>query len=496
MPIQIAAVSLNNSPIKGPLSHSFTRAGGTIGRANNNQLILDDAQRTVSRIHAAITWRDAHYILIDRGSNAIIHNGRPIGAGNEVALKTGDRLVIGSFELQATIINEPLSDSVAALSTVGQIGETVENDPFADLLAEFSPPGPAKASLSNTGDLDLLGVSPPTDPLGFATDGPGAPVSSPRQSIDDIFDLHSSDRIDPFALSPFDTSKAKSNTSGNVDPLVALGAPPPIGLPTQADHLPALQHAYIPPATRAEFISSETSTTMSQLSQPKPTSLTLSQPSAPNSETNEQLRQLLLALQRGLQMTHQPPQQLTPEFMEKLGLLLRLSIEGSLHLLHSRQELKRELRTDVTMIAAVNNNPLKFSPTVEVALGHLLGDQVRGFMQPKQAIQETFNDLKAHQLAVMVGMRSAITQVLERMRPEALEAKISSRSKLDAVFSANRKAKLWDQFVEMQTSISREAEQDFHTLFGAQFVKTYDEQMVLLRVAAKAAEQGRKSGSS
>jgi FHA domain-containing protein len=45
------------------------------------------------------------------------------------------------------------------------------------------------------------------------------------------------------------------------------------------------------------------------------------------------------------------------------------------------------------------------------------------------------------------------------------------------LFAANRKAKLWDQFCQLYTSIASEAEDDFHKLFGEAFAKAYDEQM-------------------
>ncbi len=188
-------------------------------------------------------------------------------------------------------------------------------------------------------------------------------------------------------------------------------------------------------------------------------------------------------------MSHQAPRALTPELMERMGSLLRTSAEGTIQLLLTRQDFKRELRADVTMIASNHNNPLKFSPSADVALAHLMGDQVRGFMAPRDAMRDAFQDLKAHQLGVMVGMKAALTQLLERFTPEALEEKIAAKSKFDALFAANRKAKLWDQFCTLQKGITREAEDDFHNLFGKEFSKTYDEQMALMRHA------GGKSGS-
>ena len=139
------------------------------------------------------------------------------------------------------------------------------------------------------------------------------------------------------------------------------------------------------------------------------------------------------------------------------------------------------LHAEVTMIAAQANNPLKFSPTAEVALAHLLGPGVRGFMGPEAAMRDAYDDLRAHEFGVMVGMRAALAHVISRFTPEELEKKIAAKSALDSLFAANRKAKLWDQFVALYAGIAAEAEDDFHSLFGKAFLKAYEEQMARLK---------------
>jgi FHA domain-containing protein len=328
----------------------------------------------------------------------------------------------------------------------------------------------------------FLGKSTTTDDFSDLGLGPG----SEGKSLDALFGLDDAKTSsDPFAFTDLADPLSHPNTSADTDPLRALGTPHRLSAAPVSDHIPALQHAYMPPPTRSEFVPVDPNTTISRM--PKP----------PVDKTLEKLHQtggadsdeLLKALLRGLQMTYQSPTELTPELMERLGAILRTSAEGTLQLLLNRQEFKRELRADVTMIASNHNNPLKFSPTVEVALAHLLGEQVRGFMGPKEAMRDAFNDLRAHQLGIIVGLKAALGQLLDRFTPEALEEKIAAKSKLDALFVANRKAKLWDQFVLLQQSISREAEDDFHNLFGKEFSKTYDEQMALLR------QPGAKHGS-
>jgi len=215
--------------------------------------------------------------------------------------------------------------------------------------------------------------------------------------------------------------------------------------------------------------------------QPQPVAAPAAKAAAPAAQRMASDDELLAAFLRGLASTHQPPEMLTPGLMERIGSILRSATEGTLQLLLTRQEFKREVRAEVTMIASQANNPLKFSPTVEVALAHLLGPGVRGFMPPEAAMRDAFNDLRAHQFGVMVGMRAALAHVIARFEPEELEKKIASRSALDALFSANRKAKLWDQFVALYGGIASEAEDDFHNLFGKAFLEAYEEQMARLK---------------
>ena len=171
------------------------------------------------------------------------------------------------------------------------------------------------------------------------------------------------------------------------------------------------------------------------------------------------------------------PTQLTPELMERVGAMLHTAAHGTLQLLLSRQEFKRTVHSEVTMISAEANNPLKFSPNAEVALAHMLGPKVRGFMEAEDAMNNAYADLRAHQFGVMVGMRAALSHVLGLFTPDKLEKRLTEKSRFDEIFSASRKAKLWDQFCKLYAGIAVEAEDDFHTLFGKAFAAAYDEQM-------------------
>ena len=677
--IRIAVSSRQGLPPPTPLLADFGPQGGTIGRADTNTLVLDDPDRTVSRVHAQVLCREGRYFIVDRGSNPLHCNGMPLGAGNEVPLQGGERLVIGGFELVVTAQAGAAPLAAAAFPppappiTQGVQGARLgaDDDPFADLLAGLggppSAPAPSAAPVPMQGGAmpfpDPMAQAAPGIPDPFADllgPGPGgghAGNAAPAMPADDFSDLGlpaaasptaSAQRIDelfggvgdglggdPLAMSPLADPLLQPNTASAGDPLAAFGQVPSAAQQARADHLPIGQFGFTPPRAEAapapapvsmpapapvqgftqapapaavvpragmndevlgfddqtgqpirisrapapppvvavapaptampampampasvlpdEFFSEPLGTPpaasggmapaafddllgglapppavpvmtppappphvpaapMVPMAAPAPITQPLAQsvaqpvappmqppavaafapppapvpqatPVAPVAAASADT-ELLAAFLRGLGSVHQAPTTLTPALMERLGSLLRSSTEGTLQLLLTRQELKREVRAEVTMIAAQANNPLKFSPTVDVALTHLLGPGMRGFMPAEAAMRDAYDDLRAHQFGVMVGMRAALERLIARFAPGELEKKIAARSALDSFFAANRKAKLWDQFTALYGTIAAEAEDDFHALFGKAFLEAYEAQMARLKSAA------------
>ena len=172
---------------------------------------------------------------------------------------------------------------------------------------------------------------------------------------------------------------------------------------------------------------------------------------------------------------------LTPQTMSMMGQLLRASTQGTLDLLLARALIKREVRAEVTMIVARENNPLKFSPNVEVALSHLLAPRGQGFMSPAAAVKDAYDDLRAHQFGFMAGMRAALDGVLRRFDPAQLEQRLTDKSIVDSMLPMNRKTKLWSLFVELYADITKEAQDDFHALFGKEFLRAYESQLEKLQ---------------
>lgn len=188
----------------------------------------------------------------------------------------------------------------------------------------------------------------------------------------------------------------------------------------------------------------------------------------------------IAAFLAGAGLTDQVAAGLGTQQMELVGRLFREALQGTLDLLAARTIAKRELHADGTMLKSRDNNPLKFSPSVEVAFSHLLGPTPPGFMAPAQAMRDAFDDLRAHQLAVLAGMRAALNAVMKRFDPQELEVRLTRRSTWDALVPAARKAKLWDMFAESYDEIERETQDDFDALFGRAFLEAYAAQLARL----------------
>jgi len=550
--IRIAVVARQGVPTGEGLAAEFGPEGGTIGRADTNALVLDDPDRTVSRVHAQVLCRNGQYFIVDRGSNPMQCNGQSLGSGNEAVLTDGARLVVGSFELAVRVTAaaaaapspQAIPDTMfgGASATPAAAASSSSDDPFADLLAGLAPaatpavtapaasaapadamqfPDPMATGSRNAQAAqidpfaDLLGAAPSAAPaaglgaLDDFSDLGAPPAHGKAASIDSLFDGPGGGGGiggDPLALSPLADPLLQPNTASDADPLAAFQRAAPATPVPCSDHLPIDQFGFEPPkaitpppapapapvAPLAKFddvtgqpIRISGPENAGRVAEPPPPPpppppVYVAPPAASPARTASD-DELLAAFLRGLASTHQPPEMLTPGLMERIGAMLRTSTEGTLQLLLTRQEFKREVRAEVTMIASQANNPLKFSPTVEVALAHLLGPGVRGFMPPEAAMRDAFDDLRAHQFGVMVGMRAALAHVIGRFEPAELEKKISAKTALDALFAANRKAKLWDQFVALYGGIASEAEDDFHSLFGKAFLAAYEEQMARLK---------------
>ncbi|GGC78449.1 type VI secretion system-associated FHA domain protein TagH [Undibacterium terreum] len=191
--------------------------------------------------------------------------------------------------------------------------------------------------------------------------------------------------------------------------------------------------------------------------------------------------EVIQALLRGLGMPDLKTNRSAVELAELAGAMLREATNGTMGVLMARAMTKRESRLEMTMIASQANNPLKFFPDADSALTQMLSNSLAGYMTPVRSYANAYDDLKAHELAILAGMRAALSGVLQRFDPAAIEERLQVPTVMDKMLAANRKAKMWDRLVDLYKEISSEADDDFQRLFGEKFAIAYEEQIQRLR---------------
>jgi type VI secretion system FHA domain protein len=167
---------------------------------------------------------------------------------------------------------------------------------------------------------------------------------------------------------------------------------------------------------------------------------------------------------------------LTPELMELMGKMMNHCLQGTIDLLALRSLVKQEVKADVTVVVMRNNNPLKFFPDSETVLTQMLRKKMPGFMEPLEAIDDAFRNLRGHQKGVVVGTRASMDKVIRRLRPERIESALKPNLLYTAV-PFRRKAALWDLYRQQHHSVAGESQDQFKTLFGADFLEAYENEV-------------------
>lgn len=537
--LRIRVIGFQGKPVVDGKWSEFGGKGGTLGRAPENTICLPDPERHVSRIHATVTFEMGEYVITDQGTALPVHvNGQPLGQGNRVRLVNGDELAIGDYRLEVAV-EARAAEAAEATGTAAAGG-----DVFAELVASArklgaAPSAPPKAPPPQAGanlipeDFDVFATPPPkpsAPPLpettGLGLRGEPAPGTA-GPSIDELFGLSGTSAESPLPGSPLaePLGEPLASSGGRIaqpDQVAEISAPfrpprprpPEPTIPALETPEPAIPELPVPaPVERPVGEGYYVSWGKQEGTEPPPAArhvVELAPPPPPAPETRPAAppglppqplapvppapaappagalaaegEELARAFLEGLGIAQLPlPEGMTPAFMRSVGQLLRESTQGTLDLLLARAMTKREIRADVTLILGKENNPLKFSPTVEVALTHLLTPTGMGFMTPEAAMKDAYADLRAHQFGFMAGMRAALAGVLARFDPETLERRLTEKTMLDNLLPISRRAKLWDLYIQLYGNISQEVEEDFHTLFGKEFLRAYEEQVERLR---------------
>ena len=126
----------------------------TLGRGPDNDWVMRDDERVLSKNHCVVEFKSGVYVVIDCSTNGVFHNEslEPLGRGNSAVLADGDRLRFGAFVVKAQFVDDdPLPESADPFLAVlratdgpsgGPAAPEFDDDPFAASFACAGPKSP------------------------------------------------------------------------------------------------------------------------------------------------------------------------------------------------------------------------------------------------------------------------------------------------------------------------------------------------------------------
>jgi type VI secretion system FHA domain protein len=395
-------------------------SGGTvsIGRSPSSDWVLPDPDRVLSKRHCVVSFENGAWQVADTSANGtfVNHDSDRLAFDEPRPLRNGDRLLLGSYEIEATVEQPALKSMANARPAARSSADNrLTGDPFLPI------------------DADFLGIAlPPAEPA----------VDFGRTTPDHVPAVSANFRPPKpsFDLLPEDWDLDLPSQAPATAP---MPAPPAIAIPAIVTPAP-MPEPEPPPPVRAVV--------------------------APDSSGD----QAFAAFAAGAGITAPaPPDPLA--VLNGLGAAFRAFVGGLRRVMIARAAIKGEFRIDQTMIQAIGNNPLKFSADDQDAMAALLGVGRRIEMSPERAVSEAMRDIRLHELAMTTAMQQAVRDLIAGLGPE----RVADRSAAGALdfLPWRRAARRWEAYQAFHRATAQALTADFDNLFGTSFMRAYERAM-------------------
>ncbi len=462
-----------------------------IGRGADNDWIMPDPERMLSKKHCVIAYRNGGWAIADTSTNGTFINNEPdpIGQGQIRNLADGDRIRLGAYEIEVRIAEE---QGFGAAPGFGAKSSSPFDDPFGDDVFAPKPPPAETFTSSAFGNDPLFGGPPPRNSVTMPEQ------FSPLASVPD----------DDFLSAPTQPDHSQAFSDAFKPPPVSQQLLPdddwdlgfPAASPAQPPQPPTARQ---PPAERMftsldSGLGDDSSPFLEPAPQPAPAPAAAplanpfqedplapaAQPAAPQAPPASPVITLaqpisppapdaaLTAFLEGAGIRGARPEN-AENTMRAIGAAFRATVSGIRQALIARAEIKGGFRIEQTMIRSRGNNPLKFSADDDDALSALLGVGRRIDMQPEAAISDALRDMRLHELATIAAMQNAVRALLAQLDPARLRAEADEQGGL-TVLPAQKKARAFEAYEKLHDSVTRALADDFDSVFGKTFARAYE----------------------
>jgi type VI secretion system FHA domain protein len=491
--------------------------GVQIGRGKDNDWVIGEGDRFVSRVHARIRYVNGAFYVEGLGRNPLAINDaqNTVQNNDPQLLRSGDCFFLDRYEIRATLATHevvaPADDPFSVETAPPAIGvaEVPNKWGAAGSLDGIAIQDGESQQSGNLDPLEALGgpvpraAAPPMHvPLqqgcSVLDDNycPQQPIAIAGEQIPDTWDRSKITNVEPPSGWPSPAPSAPARRKGTA-PAAAGAIPeswdrsgtsrleppqPPTPRPPPPTPTPASKSG-IPKTVRRPVAANADARKPFATHQPTAAPPPAMRPEVPASSAPQASA---LGLEHLLRAAGVSASEMTPQLAAELGEVFRIVVQGVMEVLQSRAEIKSQLRMSGTRMKPTENNPLKFSPNVEAALHTLLVERNRGYLTTTRAFQEAFTDIRDHQIAVLQGIRAAFDAMLEQFDPERIEEEMNrGSSRPGGLLSVGAKSRFRDFYLERFAHLRGDRDETFRQLFGDYFAQAYEEQLNRLKAMAR-----------
>lgn len=470
-----------------PTRLRLDRHGAVIGRSPHADWCLPDPRHYISSTHCEIDYRDGAYLLVDKSTNGTFINGGGERLSAPRALKSGDMVAIGHYEIAIQVEGEGQAGAAAPAKGAGadwggwdaHAGPTPRNVDLdawdrapaqaaisgaGPMSQNWTPPGVARTAAPEAASVWSSPPPPPTPASAWSS--PSSETSANPAAVDIWGVLAAGNAVD-WSRGGFGAPAA---TAPAADPFGLASAAPaaasdPFGL-APASALPAS----VAPATGP--LASPASAPLDDWGPSSPSPASAAPAAAPAPPRPAGPWASFLA---GAGLDPELVRTSPDEALSAAGHAILRMTAGLVVMLEARARAKAQLGAQGTALELQGNNPLKFARTPERALAQLLNPPERGFMPTGAAIEDAFKDLQAHQMATLTAMQGALAATLARFAPAAIRQRAESRGVLAKIIPAAREAELWKAYEREFEGVAKGSDEAFMDVFAKEFRTAYEQ---------------------
>ncbi|MCF2900704.1 type VI secretion system-associated FHA domain protein TagH [Pseudoalteromonas sp. OFAV1] len=406
----------------------------TFGRSEDCDWYLPDPEKVISGRHGKIVKETDGFYVYDYSTNGLFINFSvsPLGKENKHRLNDGDILTIGDFQIESTLQQDEQAQNIEP--HVNSFNTPPTELP-TNLSGNFNASSEQQLAYDSSSELEEAMLAPTFQ-------------KAPSENID-IFSQQNLSQPIPEDWDELAQLSATVKEKENSVPVLPVEEPV-ISTPAVNDSKPFNNGNSAIAANNAP----------------------VSAPIKDNQISNSS--KLVISFLNGLSVNEKLAAELQNEdTWQHMGECFKLFLEGSMDLIRQRTNIKNQLKLNHTTFKVEQNNPLKFSATIDDVMQNLFVRNSASFLQANEAVKESFVDIKLHEQGLLAGATGALNGLLEQLSPRDIKAQ-SNKGGLLSSLPAYGGASSWRIYNELYADIADDVKAKGVLAFSDDFLKAYN----------------------